>query len=135
VVVLPSLTRAEAFGLVLLDGMSAGCVPVASDWPGVSDVAGPTGMLVPPGDAIALRAALRTLVQDPARLERLRAASLQRAKTLTWERCVTAYEDVMREAVRSRYARLHGLPTLRDRERTEPLRAVPVQRVGAVGER
>jgi glycosyltransferase involved in cell wall biosynthesis len=134
-VVLPSLTRAEAFGLVLLDGMSAGCVPVASDWPGVSDVAGPTGMLVPPGDPIALREALRTLAQDPVHLQRLRVASLQRAKTLTWERCVTAYEHVMREAVRGRYARLHGHPTLPDREQTGPLRVVPVQRVGAMSER
>ena len=49
VVVLPSVTRAEAFGLVLLEGMAAGCVPVASDLPGVRDVAGPTGLLVPPG--------------------------------------------------------------------------------------
>ena len=135
VVVLPSLTRAEAFGLVLLDGMSAGCVPVASDWPGVSDVAGPTGMLVPPGDPIALREALRALAQDPDQLERLRGASLQRAKTLTWERCVTAYERVMREAVRSRYARLHGLPAVPDRAPTGPLRVVPVQRVGAMSER
>jgi glycosyltransferase involved in cell wall biosynthesis len=135
VVVLPSLTRAEAFGLVLLDGMSAGCVPVASDWPGVSDVAGPTGMLVPPGDPIALREALRALAQDPDQLERLRVASLQRAKTLTWERCVSAYEHVMREAVRSRYARLHGLQTLPDRQQTGPLRVVPAQRVGALSER
>ncbi len=30
VVVLPSLTSAEAFGLVLAEGMAAGCVPVAS---------------------------------------------------------------------------------------------------------
>jgi glycosyltransferase involved in cell wall biosynthesis len=110
VVVLPSLTRAEAFGLVLLEGMSVGCVPVASDWPGVRDVAGPTGLLVPPGDPDALRAALLTLWQDPARLERLQAESLRRAQTLTWERCVTAYEHVMREAVRDRYVRLHGLP-------------------------
>jgi glycosyltransferase involved in cell wall biosynthesis len=110
VIVLPSLTRAEAFGLVLLEGMSMGCVPVASDWPGVRDVAGPTGLLAPPGDPDALRAALLTLWQDPARLEQLRAASVRRAQTLTWERCVNAYEHVMREAVRDRYVRLHGLP-------------------------
>jgi len=135
VVVLPSLTRAEAFGLVLLEGMSAGCVPVASNWPGVSDVAGPTGMLVPPGDPVALRAALRTLAQDPAQLERLRVASLQRAKSLTWERCVIAYERAMHDAVRGRYTRLHGLPALPGPEQTGKLRIVPAQRVGTVGER
>ena len=73
--------------------------------------------------------------RDPVHLERLRLASLQRAKTLTWERCVTAYEHVMREAVRSRYARLHGVQTLPDRQQTGPLRVVPVQRVGALSER
>jgi hypothetical protein len=92
-------------------------------------------MLVPPGDPAALREALRTLARDPAHLERLRVASLERAKTLTWDRCVTAYERVMREAVRGRYARLHGLPTLPDRATTGPLRVVPVQRVGAMSER
>jgi glycosyltransferase involved in cell wall biosynthesis len=135
VVVLPSLTRAEAFGLVLLEGMSAGCVPVASDWPGVSDVAGPTGVLVPPGDPVALRAALRALADDPAQLEHLRVASLQRARSLTWERCVSSYERVMREAVRGRYTRLHGLPASPEQEQAGPLRVVPAQRDSAVGER
>ena len=37
VVVLPSTTTAEAYGLVLAEGMAAGCVPVASALPGVSD--------------------------------------------------------------------------------------------------
>jgi glycosyltransferase involved in cell wall biosynthesis len=37
VIVLPSITKAEAFGLVVLEGMAAGCVPVVSDLPGVRD--------------------------------------------------------------------------------------------------
>lgn len=110
VIVLPSVTRAEAFGLVLVEGMASGCVPVASDLPGVRDVAGPTGVLVPPADPAALRDALRGLAADGARLERLRSASLRAAETLSWDRCVTSYERVMLEAVRSRHARLHGLP-------------------------
>ena len=65
VIVLPSVTRAEAFGLVLLEGMASRCVPVASDLPGVRDVAGPTGLLVRPGDAAALRGAFRQLASDP----------------------------------------------------------------------
>jgi glycosyltransferase involved in cell wall biosynthesis len=111
-VVLPSVTRAEAFGLVLLEGMAAGCVPVASDLPGVRDVAAPTGLVVPAGNPAALRAALRGLACDAALLERLAAASRRAAQALTWDRCVTAYERVMLEAVRGRYARLHGVAML-----------------------
>jgi glycosyltransferase involved in cell wall biosynthesis len=111
-VVLPSVTRAEAFGLVLIEGMAAGCVPVASDLPGVRDIAGPTGLVVPPGEPDALRAALRGLAQDPVQLERLQDASRHASQALTWDRCVASYEGVLLEAVRSRYARLHGLRSL-----------------------
>ena len=65
VIVLPSVTRAEAFGLVLLEGMASGCVPVASDLPGVRDVAGPTGLVVRPGDVEALRGAFWQLASEP----------------------------------------------------------------------
>jgi glycosyltransferase involved in cell wall biosynthesis len=112
VVVLPSVTRAEAFGLVLLEGMAAGCVPVASDLPGVRDVAGPTGVIVPPRDANALRQALRELADDAGRLEDLQVASFLAAQTFSWERCVTSYEEVLLDAVRCRYARLHGFAIL-----------------------
>lgn len=112
VVVLPSVTRAEAFGLVLVEGMTAGCVPVASDLPGVRDVAAPTGLVVPPADPGALRAALRGLASDTALLERLRGASRRAAQALTWDRCVDGYERVMLDAVRARYARLHGIAML-----------------------
>jgi len=112
VIVLPSVTRAEAFGLVLLEGMASGCVPVASDLPGVRDVAGPTGLVVRPGDAAALRAALRQLASDPERLAQLQHASLRAAQVLSWDRCVASYERLFLEAVRGRYARLHGLAIL-----------------------
>jgi glycosyltransferase involved in cell wall biosynthesis len=112
VIVLPSVTRAEAFGLVLLEGMASRCVPVASDLPGVRDVAGPTGLLVRPGDAAALRGAFRQLASDAERLEQLQHASLRAAQALSWDRCVASYEQLFLEAVRGRYARLHGLAIL-----------------------
>ena len=112
VVVLPSVTRAEAFGLVLLEGMAAGCVPVASALPGVRDVASRTGLLVRPGDPWSLREALRDLASDATRLEELQLASWFAAQTMSWDRCVTSYEEVLVDAVRSRYARLHGLAML-----------------------
>jgi glycosyltransferase involved in cell wall biosynthesis len=125
VVVLPSVTQAEAFGLVLIEGMAAGCVPVASDLPGVRDVAGPTGLVVPAGDPQALRAALRGLAQDTGRMERLQVASRLAAQALTWDRCVASYEGVLTEAVRSRYARLHGLTILPELDEPEPWWAIP----------
>jgi rhamnosyl/mannosyltransferase len=125
-IVLPSVTTAEAFGLVLIEGMAAGCVPVASDLPGVRDVAGPTGVLVRPGDAGALRAALRGLAADQARLERLQAASKRAAQALTWDRCISSYEGVMLEAVRSRYARLHGLRILPELDEPWSPQVIPV---------
>jgi glycosyltransferase involved in cell wall biosynthesis len=109
VIVLPSVTRAEAFGLVLLEGMASGCVPVASDLPGVRDVAGPTGLVVRPGDAEALRDALRQLATNPERLEQLQNASLRAAQALSWDRCVASYEQLFFDVVRGCYARLHGL--------------------------
>lgn len=112
VVVLPSVTRAEAFGLVLLEGMATGCVPIASDLPGVSDVAGPTGVLIPPGDSDALRDALTGLVKDSDRLEALQANSWLAAQALSWERCIESYESVLFDAVRNRYAQLHGIAML-----------------------
>jgi rhamnosyl/mannosyltransferase len=113
-VVLPSVTQAEAFGLVLLEGMAAGCVPVASDLPGVRDLVGTTGLIVPPGDPDSLRKALRTLAGDVGRREQLQHASWLAAQRFTWERCVHSYERVLLQAARSRYARLHGVAMLPD---------------------
>ena len=59
----------ESFGVVLLEAMAAGTAVVASDIDGYRTVsrADQEALLVPPGDADALRDALRTLLDDPAR--------------------------------------------------------------------
>ena len=98
VIALPSTTTAEAFGIVLIEGMQAGCVPVASDLPGVRTVAGPTGILVRPNDADNLRTALRDLALDPARLKRLSEASLERARAQGIDQMVESYDEVLRQA-------------------------------------
>jgi glycosyltransferase involved in cell wall biosynthesis len=99
VIVLPSLTTAEAYGLVLGEGMAAGCVPVASDLPGVREVAGATGLLVPPGDVNALRAALQRLATDRALLTRLARDSTTRAAGMTVETATARHDHVFRQAL------------------------------------
>jgi glycosyltransferase involved in cell wall biosynthesis len=68
VLALPSITRAEAFGYVQLEAMASNKPIVSTDVPsGVSWVNQheTTGLIVPAGDAGALRAALERLIGDP----------------------------------------------------------------------
>lgn len=101
VCVLPSTTRAEAYGLVLLEGMAAGCVPVASDLPGVRDLAKPTGLLFASGDAGDLRWALQSLAARPEVVRRLQAAAIELAAQHSWDSTSAAYHDLAERLVRS----------------------------------
>ena len=64
----PSL-HGESFGMVLTEAFAAATPVVASDIPGYRDVVrdGLDGLLVPPGDALALAEALRRLALDRRR--------------------------------------------------------------------
>lgn len=61
--------RYEPFGLTPLEGMACGCAVVASDTGAFKTIVeeGVTGHVVPTDDVGALAAALRPLMQDPAR--------------------------------------------------------------------
>ena len=61
----PSLLG-ESFGMVVLEGMAAGCAVVASDIDGYRTAAGGHATLVPPGDAGALSRALDAVLAEAA---------------------------------------------------------------------
>lgn len=90
--VLPSLTRAEAFGLVLLEGMAASCVPIASQLTGLTDVVDDTGFTFLPGDEAGLAAALQQLLDNPVRTAELGVEARRRAEQFSWDYCAAAYE-------------------------------------------
>ena len=73
--VLPSLERTEAFGLVLLEAMRFSRPVIASNvsGSGMGFVVkhGQTGLLTTPNDAASLKNALTTLLEDPAYAERM----------------------------------------------------------------
>jgi rhamnosyl/mannosyltransferase len=92
--VLPSVTRSEAFGIALLEGMSAGLVPIASHLPGVADLVGNEGLTFRPGDAGALRELLIRLRNDPDLRVHLAGLAQAKARLYSWERVVFGYERV-----------------------------------------
>ena len=82
VVVLPS--RAEGFGLPLLEAMACGVPVVHSSVPALDEVAGGAAIGVPVGDPVALAQAVGMVLQDEALADRLRRAGITRARNYSW---------------------------------------------------
>lgn len=109
VVVLPSLWP-ENFPTVALEALQLGRPLVASAVGGLPELVGPdNGVLVPPGDATALAAALAGLLGRPDRLAALGAGSAARSQRYGVEEFLDALERHYREvAERSGTARTSG---------------------------
>jgi phosphatidylinositol alpha-mannosyltransferase len=98
-------TGGESFGIVLAEAMAAGKPIVASDIDGYRDVArdGLEALLVPPGDATALVAAVREVLDDRRLAQSLGDAGAHRAHEFDWDsvsqRVVGVYDEVLESRV------------------------------------
>jgi phosphatidylinositol alpha-mannosyltransferase len=97
----PSL-HGESFGVVLLEGMAAGTPVVASDLVGYRNVARPDedALLTPPGDPMALAAALNVALAGGPRVAALVASAALRAPTFSLESLAKRYLDLYEDAQR-----------------------------------
>jgi glycosyltransferase involved in cell wall biosynthesis len=100
--VLISPSRSEGFGKAIIEGMACGLVPVATDIPGPHDILSQTGggVLVPPGDADAMLAAVVNLVEDEDLLRRKRAVANAASRGYSWDAAAAEREAVYLGAVR-----------------------------------
>ena len=92
VVVLPSYTRRDAFGLVLLEAMAAGKPIVASDIPGIREVIGGAGVLVPPRDPQRLAKAILEILSGNESVEKMIGNAHKNIQQYSWEHIVECYE-------------------------------------------
>ena len=98
----------DGLPVALLEAMAAGTPIVASDLPGLSDaVAGgtdgaelpPAGVLVEPGDAAGLAAAIGRLLTDPGARERMGKAAVDRAATYSMDAIGARYVALLQTAI------------------------------------
>ena len=93
-------TGQESFGIALVEAMAAGVPLVASDIAGYREVVRDRrdALLVPPGDAVALAAAMRAVLTDAPLAARLVDGGRARARAFAWPSVVERLEAVYEEA-------------------------------------
>ena len=125
-------TGRESFGIVLLEAMSAGAPIICSDIHGYRGVVrrDRDGLLVEPGNADALAASMRRLIDDPQLRAQLSRAGEERAQLFTWEHVGQAVEEYYGFVIR-RLADQGQLP----QGFSAPIPPPPGPRVRTTGER
>lgn len=96
-----SASRHEGFGLVFLEAMAAGLPIVATDRGGQTDflVPGENAWLVSPGDAEALAAAVRELLDNGAQAAEMGSQNKSKVKHFYLDATVRHFEEIFSRAV------------------------------------
>ena len=98
--VFPSLF--EGFALVILEAMAAGLPVITTPNTAGPDLIedGKEGLIVPAGDANALREAMQSLLHNPERARSMGRAAHEKTKEFTWERYGERWEALVRDICR-----------------------------------
>ena len=103
VLVVPSVGD-ETFGIVVLEAMACGCVPLVARSGGLPDAVGAAGLVVARGDREAMAAGIEALISAPAARERYRAEAAGHLARHTRERVARQYLQVIEDARRTHAA-------------------------------
>lgn len=100
VLVVPSVWE-EPFGVVALEAMACGCVPLVARSGGLPDAVGACGVVVPRCDREALARAIARLIGNPAALQSCRAGAAAHLERHTRDRVARDYLRVLDDAHRT----------------------------------
>ena len=101
ILVLPSYSNAESFGIVNLEAMACGIPIVASKIGGVPDVVkeGENGLLVPPRDSEALADAIIYLLENEDIREKMGKNGREKVEDYSWGRIAEETERVYKRVI------------------------------------
>jgi len=101
VLVLPSISGREGFGIVILEAMSYGKPVIVSDILGPREIVKDAlnGILVTPKKAYDIAKAIETLIADPKLLKSLGVNARNTAEKYSWSKVGDRYEEVYRQAI------------------------------------
>jgi glycosyltransferase involved in cell wall biosynthesis len=119
--VLPALdalimtSASEAFGIVLVEAMMHGAVPVSSRYHGFHSEAlvreGVTGLAFDVGDAAGAARAVQRLAESPSYLQELSSKAARHGREYTWQRSMERWEQVLHELADSSVVRASEQPS------------------------
>jgi glycosyltransferase involved in cell wall biosynthesis len=92
------VSRDEGFGFTPLEAAARGTPAIVADIPVFGETLGEAALRVPPGDALALAAALLRLEREPELRDSLAGAGREAAGRLSWEQTAHATRAVLAEA-------------------------------------
>jgi glycosyltransferase involved in cell wall biosynthesis len=94
----------EGFGLPVLEAMTVGVPVIAANTGALPEVGGDAVMLMPPGDSVALAAALTTLIGNDAMRHACVARGLRQAERYSWTRTAETTLEAYKKAIAHRAA-------------------------------
>ncbi|MEO5690217.1 MAG: glycosyltransferase family 4 protein [Burkholderiaceae bacterium] len=97
VLVLPSVCE-ETFGIVVLEGLACGCVPLVTRSGGLPDAVGDCGVIVARDDPVALADGIEALLGDAGLQESYRARAPDHLRRHTPDRIAKDYLQVLANA-------------------------------------
>jgi glycosyltransferase involved in cell wall biosynthesis len=92
----------EGFGLPALEAMTLGIPVVASDRGALPELVGSAGILIDPGDAETIAAAIERILDDTALAAEMETRGLERAAQYSWEQSARVLRDAYAAALARR---------------------------------
>jgi glycosyltransferase involved in cell wall biosynthesis len=89
----------EPFGMVALEGMACGCVPIVSDGGGLPDAVGKAGLTFQRGNVDALVSAMQKLLSDNKLEEQLKKAAGEHLSVHRKDGIANRYLQVLKEVI------------------------------------